>query len=197
MLLRCDQCGGAMKGRLENYHYTECGLPRVMLSKIVVYRCPDCMSMVPEIPAIAQLHRAILMALLGKKFLLSGEEIRFIRKMAGYSLQELSNIMGVHNTNLSKWENSSRPIGKDNDRMLRLICFSSILQQCVSEVAEADPDFVAKVAEVAKRLSSFDIHGVLRLIKNEASGPKPVTIDPKRFREVVFAPERRETTTAV
>jgi DNA-binding transcriptional regulator YiaG len=187
-----------MKGRLEDYHYTECGLPRVLLSKITVYRCKDCKAMVPEIPAQSELHRAILMALLRKTSLLSGEEIRFIRKMAGYSLQDLANIMGIHNTNLSKWENNARTIGKDSDRMLRLICFSSILQESVKEVAETHPDFVRRVAEVAKSLSGFNIHAVLRLVQNKSIGPKTVTIDPKRFAEVACRPPRnKERTEAV
>src|SRR5581483_2714880 len=92
---KCYECGGVMIGRPESYKYTECGLDSVYLSNVCVFRCTNqkCAAIVPEIPAIGVLHREIARNLVMKETLLSGEEIRFLRKMAGLSSIELSNLL--------------------------------------------------------------------------------------------------------
>src|ERR1700688_4527769 len=78
---RCYDCGKTMVGKRENYSYQEVGLKSVVLLNIVVYHC-KCGAIVPEIPYAGILHNRIAMDVLEKKALLSGEEIRFIRKAA-------------------------------------------------------------------------------------------------------------------
>src|SRR6267154_1472264 len=78
---RCYDCGKTMVGKRENYSYQEVGLKSVVLLNIVVYHC-KCGAIVPEIPYAGILHNCIAMNVLQKKALLSGEEIRFIRKAA-------------------------------------------------------------------------------------------------------------------
>src|SRR5207249_3786388 len=92
---------------------------KVMVIVLMHCDCEECGAKVPEIPAIDQLHQFIAIDILRKKSLLSGEEIRFLRKMAGLMQSDLAEIMGVHATRPSKWETDGEPIGKENDRVLR------------------------------------------------------------------------------
>src|SRR4051812_5661564 len=94
---KCYECGGKMEGHVGNYKYTECGLDSVNLVNVLVFNCSNhqCGAIAAEIPAMSELHRAIMFQVIQKETLLSGEEIRFLRKMAGLSGVELSELLGL------------------------------------------------------------------------------------------------------
>jgi len=171
---KCYECGGQMEGSRGNYKYSECGLNSVNLVGIVVYHC-SCGAIVPELPALSELHRLIAFKLIQKDTLLSGEEIRFLRKRAGLNGIEFAQLLGVHKTSLSKWENGTRTITKKTDATLRLLSFAAILQELMKLQGQ---DLVPKVAESVKNLSAVDINAILRQVQDRASGPKRVIIDP-------------------
>jgi len=116
----------------------------------------------PEIPAIEILHYSLAVTILQKKTLLSGEEIRFLRKMGGLTQAQLAEIMGVHKTRPSKWEKGEEPIGKENDRVLRSCCLFGMLQQALD--AE-DP--IAAMRSAAAMIRSLDIRKIFRELENE------------------------------
>ena len=74
-----------------------------------------------EIPAIERIHQKIAEYLFRKPALLSGEEIRFLRKEMGLKAVELANLLGVSKVTVSRWENSAKPIGILSDRLIRLL----------------------------------------------------------------------------
>jgi putative zinc finger/helix-turn-helix YgiT family protein len=172
---KCYECNGTMEGRRGNYKYTECGLDSVTLVGALVFQC-KCGAIVPEINAISDLHRRIVFSLIKKDTLLSGSEIKFLRKMAGLSGVELAQLLGVHKTSLSKWENESRQITKKTDATLRLMCFTGMLQ----ELAKQDLN-LPKIAEGVKALSAVDIYAILRKVEDRLTGPKKVTINPEHL----------------
>ena len=190
---KCYECGGAMDGKRSNYKYTECGLSSVNLVNITVFHCTNskCGAVVPEIPAMADLHRKIAFSLITKETLLSGPEIRFLRKMAGLTGVELAQLLGSHKTNLSKWENGTRSITKKSDSALRLLCFTAILQQLVRN---SDP-LVPKVAEALRQLSELDFTAILQRVKEVVTGPKKVIIDPQQLAQ--FGTANTEEVTAL
>ena len=169
---KCYECDGVMRGQYENYRYSECGLGDVILSNVLVFHC-SCGAIVPEIPLVSNLHRAIVLDLITKDSLLTGDEIRFLRKMSDMSAKELAGVMGITAIHLSKLENGHKPVGKNSDRLLRLLCFVGILQRDMSEEG-----LVAKVAAEAKMVPSLNIKSVLRKIREEHSKPKHIRIDP-------------------
>lgn len=116
-----ESCGGTMEGTRGNYQYTECGLDSVYLNNVLVFHCPRCNALeVPDIPAVGALHSVIAIKLLCKKTLLSGKEMRFLRKFMGYSVNEFVEIMGAANKSVvSRWE--TRTHGKEVDRIVRLL----------------------------------------------------------------------------
>ena len=128
----CYDCDSEMTARLENYKYCECGLDNVVLMQIPVYRC-HCGAIEPEIPALSGLHLAIAETLMKKPSLLTAQEIRFLRKTLGMSATEMAGTMGVTKQTMSRWETGDKEIGITNDRMLRLFCFTNVLQRLVRE----------------------------------------------------------------
>lgn len=170
-----------MHGRKENYHYSECGLSSVFLKNIVVFHC-DCGVVVPVIPAAARLHRRIVLDILKKPTLLSGEEIRFLRKMANFNSTELARVMGVHPVSITRWERGPSPISKENDRVLRLICFVGMLQDAIHSQDDGKKAIHA-FAAWAKAIADLNVKTLLENIESKTEGPTQVTIDPTSLTE--------------
>jgi DNA-binding transcriptional regulator YiaG len=182
-----------MKGAIGNYHYTECGLNTVNLVSIMVYHC-KCGAIVPQIPAMGDLHRKIALSLIEKETLLSGQEIKFLRKLAGLRGVEMSQLLGTHKTSLSKWENGKFPISKKADGTIRLLCFTAMLQQLVRQRDE-DKELVPKLAAALKELSAVDIKEILRKVRDVSTGSKKVIIDPQHLAQFGASGDREFATT--
>lgn len=106
---KCEICGGAMvtrKATVERpYRYDLSGLDNVLLVGIEVHECPKCDIEVPVIPKIAALNKAIAQDLMMKKELLSGKEIRFLRKHAEIAAKQFAAWIGINPAHLSRFEN--------------------------------------------------------------------------------------------
>lgn len=177
---RCYDCGKTMVGKRENYAYQEVGLKSVVLLNIVVYHC-KCGAIVPEIPYAGILHHCIAMSVLEKKALLSGEEIRFIRKAAGFSATELAHVLGMEKETVSRWENEKQGIGKDADRLLRAVCFARTMERLagVNTQQIADKDLASTLARLQSTIRSVNLTSVLGDIEDKVAGSKPIRIDPE------------------
>jgi DNA-binding transcriptional regulator YiaG len=166
-------CKGIMQGVVGAYRYKECGLDNITLRNITVYTCGNCGAVVPEIPAIGDLHRGIALSLIHKQTQLTGTEIRFLRKMAGMTPKDMSDALGVHPTSLCKWETGERKPAKKTDASVRLIALAGMLQDMLKE-----RDIVPAVSKAAKELSEVDIKTILAGIKKGQAKPVKMNIDP-------------------
>jgi putative zinc finger/helix-turn-helix YgiT family protein len=172
---KCFDCGREMRGRRQKYLYTECGLNSVTLENVPVFECA-CGAKVPEIPSIQELHTLIAVALLQKSSLLSGDEVKFLRKSAGLSQSEVAKIIGVHATRPSKWESGESRIGKNNDRLLRAYCLFGMVQQVMGGAAGEETVGLLKAATFIRTL---DVRKIFEQIKNTTAGSKPVRLTAK------------------
>src|SRR5712691_6396650 len=60
---RCRVCGTPPEVRRENYKYDASGLDNITLENIEVRHCPNCGERQALIPALAELHKSIALAL--------------------------------------------------------------------------------------------------------------------------------------
>jgi transcriptional regulator with XRE-family HTH domain len=175
---RCyaTECGGTMEGRKGEYRYTESGLSSVVLKDILVFHCTKCNAIVPKIPAAGVLHRVLAMQILSKKTLLTGGEIRFLRKLCGYSVTDFSEIMGSSKTVISRWEND-HPHGDATDRLVRFLVMSKLVREIAGE-----PEPILKNVTV-EQLNS-QVESAIRVIvtgKNKAGEEQQYVISPEEM----------------
>jgi putative transcriptional regulator len=101
------------------YHFLESGLDNIYLAGITIHKCEECEEEIPEIPKIAQLHNNIAYGLLKKPALLSGPEIRFLRKNLGLLANDFGKFLGTTPVSVSRWETGEQEISKENDKLIR------------------------------------------------------------------------------
>lgn len=118
--MKCPVCNSETVCARDTHHYTESGLDYVYLEGVDVCKC-SCGEAIVSIPAMPQLHSVIALAIIKKKSLLIGQEIRFLRKNMGLTATKLSKIIGVDNATISRWENGSQTITKPHDHFIRLV----------------------------------------------------------------------------
>ncbi len=150
MARKCRECGRAeLTSKAENYRYTESGLPNVVLAGVEVRRCPECGHHELVLPRVAELHRVIAGAVLRKPGRLGGAEVRYLRKLLGWSGVDFARHMGVDASTVSNWETDKNPIGPSSDRLLRLMVVHSspVEDYSLDELAKID-DRVQHALEV-------------------------------------------------
>jgi transcriptional regulator with XRE-family HTH domain len=146
-----------MEGRKGEYKYLESGLDSVTLKDILVFHCTKCNAVVPEIPAAGVLHRVIALRLLMKTTLLTGAELRFLRKLCGYSTNEFSEIMGSSKAVISRWETQSTH-GEGTDRTVRLLALGKLVREIAGH-----PDPILKNVTV-EQLSADVLNSLKTLV---------------------------------
>jgi len=153
-------CGGTMEGRKGEYRYVESGLDSVVLKDILVFHCTTCNAIAPEIPAVGILHRTIAFKLLLKKTLLTGAEVRFLRKFCGYSVSDFAEIMGSSKSVVCRWETKNH--GASTDRTVRLLVMAKLMCELAGH---PDPtlkkvtieELVAKTEAAFKTIEDRDV----------------------------------------
>lgn len=119
--MTCLECGGTMRTRRELVPFDRpIGLPGVRLSTFVA-RCQKCGTYEVMLPNVEGLHQTIARALVAKEARLAAAEIRFLRKVLGWSGADFAEHMGTSAETVSRWETSATPIGPQADRLLRLM----------------------------------------------------------------------------
>lgn len=125
----CYNCNVKMRKMETDYQYKESGLKNVILKGIPVYECAKCKEIYPLLSNVKELHKIIAQKILNKKSLLSGEELRFLRKEMMLKAQDLARILGVTKVTVSRWENERELISPACDRLVRLIYSNRIWEE--------------------------------------------------------------------
>lgn len=119
--MKCDICKAQTKTKkVASYNYRESGLSNLYLSGIEIIECKQCGFECPILPNVLDLYVKIAEAVVLKPTTLNGEEVRFLRKQAGYSGKAWATLLDIEPTVLSQWENNKKTIGSQSDRLIRL-----------------------------------------------------------------------------
>ena len=109
--MTCERCGRSLRITRQDYHYTESGLPNVILRKAPVYVCPRHGAQAVVLRGVDRIHGDIRRALMERGTPLSGPEIRFLRKYNRWRQAELAERLGVHKITIAKWESGTLAVG--------------------------------------------------------------------------------------
>ena len=118
--MKCPKCESTMKKIVGDHLYRESGMDHVILRNIAQYVCEEDGSAFVQIPAIAQLHRTLALAIAEKRARMIPSEVRFLRDHLGVSNTQFAELMGVTPTQSSRWT-TSETIGLQAERLLRLL----------------------------------------------------------------------------
>jgi putative transcriptional regulator len=103
------------------YRYTECGLDDVYL--LSGYEVDGEFVMVKDAD---ELHKAIGCFLVTEKKLLSGKELRFLRKEMDLTQGELSKLLQISDQSVARWEKDKYEIPPPADFLMRLLFLDHI-----------------------------------------------------------------------
>ena len=119
--MKCTNCESKkeLKKVISNYKYKECGLDNVVLAGVSTIKCEQCGEEYYNFGDIEQLHNKIAEILLTKADLLTGKEIRFLRKNLGYSGALFAHLIGYSHESLSRLENGAQKVTESFDRLVR------------------------------------------------------------------------------
>ena len=123
----CDETCEIKKYRA--YNYTGVNLENIVLRNLEVEVCNACDTKTPLLQNVKKLHNAIGVAIALQKVHLSGADIRYLRRSAGFSVGEWSKRLEVAEGTYSKWENGYRPITAQADKLARINFLNALKQK--------------------------------------------------------------------
>jgi transcriptional regulator with XRE-family HTH domain len=103
------------------YHYKESGLDYVWLVGVSQYKCKECGEVVVEIPRINELHLLIGKNIVCRRELLTGQEVRYLRKEIGMKSKDMAAALSIEPETYSRWENGKQVSAPCHDKGLRMI----------------------------------------------------------------------------
>lgn len=127
---KCELCGATMTEQeatvARPYRYDLSGLDSVFLADIKVFECARCKVQLPVIPRVAMLHEAIAEDIISSNGLLSGKEVRFLRKNAGMAAKAFAELIRVDVAHLSRVENGkTKHLGPAADKLARSVALAA------------------------------------------------------------------------
>ncbi len=142
-----------MIAEVEDYHYTECGLPNVWIQGIPVF--DDDGEETIRIPNVNGLHRLIAEGIVGSDGSLTGAELRFLRSEMGMTQSQLGSLLHRERLTVSRWERDESAMDGSAEALLRIYATIKLGLGGVDEV---------NVEQISARcVSAPDARGQLRI----------------------------------
>ena len=154
-------------------------MTNVQLVNVPVWVCPRKHEEI-EIPAVTELHELLAYLIIRKPAVLSGPEIKFLRRRIGIQAKDFAQRIGLTPVALSRFETGSRQVGRRTDLLIKLAAAALI-------AARDNKPFPADLALLVDSLEAWDI-GAHR-VRHIDAGP------PDREWELDPLPERRASGT--
>jgi len=129
--MKCSMCESTKNLKLTSitHKYKECGLDNVILHGVKESRCEECGEVYLNFGDIEKLHQLIATHLVQKAEMLTGKEIRFLRKHLGYSGSVFSKLVGYEVEHLSRIENGKATVQETFDRLVRYLVKERMLDR--------------------------------------------------------------------
>jgi transcriptional regulator with XRE-family HTH domain len=128
--MKCFECDETTEiKKYKVYLYEGISLNDVHLFNVEVVRCSSCGAESPLIPQVLKIHAAIGLAVVRQPARLNGNDIRFLRKNAGFSLKDWANRIGIAEATYSKRENSHHGVSVQLDRLIRTNYLNAMKQK--------------------------------------------------------------------
>jgi DNA-binding transcriptional regulator YiaG len=102
------------------YRYLDSGLSNVYLIGVKYWICEDCGAATAEIPAPTHLMNVIAESIVMKHGILTGEQIKFLRKRVGKKASDFAELISKTPEHLSKLETGSLKLTEPLDKLIRL-----------------------------------------------------------------------------
>jgi DNA-binding transcriptional regulator YiaG len=124
MIDRDHDCAKSLKKytatHAKPYHFLDSGLPNVYLIGVKYWVCGKCGAQSAEIPAPEQLMNVIGESIVMKTGVLTGQEIRFLRKRVGKKASDFAALINKTPEHFSKLETGALPLKEPTDKLIRL-----------------------------------------------------------------------------
>ncbi len=124
MIDRDHDCAKSLKKyaatHAKPYHFLDSGLPNVYLIGVKYWVCGKCGAQSAEIPAPEQLMNVIGESIVMKPGVLTGQEIRFLRKRVGKKAADFAALINKTPEHFSKLETGALPLQEPTDKLIRL-----------------------------------------------------------------------------
>src|ERR1019366_4676757 len=108
------------------------------------------------------------------------EEIRFLRKVAGFTATNLARSLAVTKVAVSRWENNGK-MGAASERAIRTTCGMQSIADIVNQQAGmVDPKDVERTIQTLQRFFvQFSAQTVLTGVRDEVRQSEKLMIDPR------------------
>lgn len=129
-MMKCFECDETCEiKKLRAYKYTGVNLDNMVLLNIEVEICVACKTETPLLRNVKKLHNAIGVAIALQKVHLSGADIRYLRRSAGFKVGDWAKRLGVADAHYSRLENGDRPITAQVDILARVNFLNALKQK--------------------------------------------------------------------
>jgi len=129
--IKCD-CGGeyqTLTGQIVHFDKVLSGMDNIYLENMTVEKCSRCGDVSPYFPASDEFFNIIARAVVLQPYLLTGDEIRFLRKNRRLKAKEFAALLQIDPATLSRWEDDKQPRSPQNDLLIRLLYVQLYNQQ--------------------------------------------------------------------
>lgn len=159
--MKCEVCGTEVVERTATpekpYRFNLSGIKDLFLVGIKIEYCPKCKSKSPVIPRMAELHDVIAENLIEKPGLLRGDELRFLRKFAGFPANRFAALLDVGPSHLSRVENDkTKALSGSLDKLARALVAAARKEEHTKQVLLriADDEMKARKKKTTFKLES-------------------------------------------
>lgn len=134
-MMKCFECDKTTQiKKLRALNYTGVNLNNIVLLNIQVEWCADCQIETPLLQNVKKLHNAIGVAIALQKVHLSNEDLRYLRRSAGFSVGDWAKQIGVVEAHYSRLESGDRSITAQVDKLARIIFLSALKHKDIENV---------------------------------------------------------------